>query len=93
MRSRNVHQGAQFTLIRCAEVPGTRFWYGSGSSGHYMQVNSWRWSPENGVLARFRIFKRLFPNGLSVDMNLCRGLRRGALDGERGCISNVVEKS
>eukprot|EP00959_Pyramimonas_sp_CCMP1952_P343715 7199761-Pyramimonas_sp.AAC.1 len=56
-------QGATITLIRGVEVPGIVFWHGSGSSGRNNQVDSWRWKPENDVLARVRIFTRLSLNG------------------------------
>eukprot|EP00959_Pyramimonas_sp_CCMP1952_P414411 8683041-Pyramimonas_sp.AAC.1 len=56
-------QGVEFTLIRGTEVPGMAFWHDSGWSRHNSQVYSWRWNPENGVLARFKMFTRLSPNG------------------------------
>eukprot|EP00959_Pyramimonas_sp_CCMP1952_P442812 9269947-Pyramimonas_sp.AAC.1 len=56
-------QGATLPMIRGVEVPGLVFWHGSGPSRRNRQVDTWRLSFENGSLARFRIFKRLFPKG------------------------------
>eukprot|EP00959_Pyramimonas_sp_CCMP1952_P059347 1239434-Pyramimonas_sp.AAC.1 len=56
------YEGAAVTLIRGVEVAGMAFWHDSGSSKHNRQVHLWRWSPENHVLACFRVLKRLSSN-------------------------------
>eukprot|EP00959_Pyramimonas_sp_CCMP1952_P251969 5264797-Pyramimonas_sp.AAC.1 len=56
-------QGAPITLIRCVEIPGMAIWRDSGSSKRDNQTDPWRWDPGTCVLASFKIFTRLSPNG------------------------------
>eukprot|EP00959_Pyramimonas_sp_CCMP1952_P318738 6669303-Pyramimonas_sp.AAC.1 len=63
-------QGAAVTLIRGVEVNRMVFWHGSGSSGRYSQVDSWRRNPEHGVWASFRLFRMVVPKrGISLSAN------------------------
>eukprot|EP00959_Pyramimonas_sp_CCMP1952_P339260 7105608-Pyramimonas_sp.AAC.1 len=75
--------GATVTLILCVEVLGMTFWHDSGSRRRNSQIHQLRWNPENHVLACFRVFTRVSYNKAipSMEMNPCRGLRRGSLEG------------
>eukprot|EP00959_Pyramimonas_sp_CCMP1952_P195003 4077706-Pyramimonas_sp.AAC.1 len=59
------------------------FWCDSGSSRRNSQADPWRWSPEKIVLACVRVFKQLSSKEAvpSVEMNPCRGLWQGRLEG------------
>eukprot|EP00959_Pyramimonas_sp_CCMP1952_P030952 649158-Pyramimonas_sp.AAC.1 len=46
--------GATATLIRGAEFPGMPFGHDSRSPRRNSQVDPWRWSPENNVVACFK---------------------------------------
>eukprot|EP00959_Pyramimonas_sp_CCMP1952_P405325 8495422-Pyramimonas_sp.AAC.1 len=52
--------GSTVLSIGGVEIPGMVFWYDSGSPRHNSEVHSWRPSPENGVLTRFKMFTTLF---------------------------------
>eukprot|EP00959_Pyramimonas_sp_CCMP1952_P383007 8025369-Pyramimonas_sp.AAC.1 len=58
-------------------------WHDSGSSRCNGQVDPWRWTPENNVLACLRVLKGVSSNEAAPRMtiNRCRGLRRGSLEG------------
>eukprot|EP00959_Pyramimonas_sp_CCMP1952_P319661 6688788-Pyramimonas_sp.AAC.1 len=59
----------RFQHSKCFTGPrGAVYWHSLGSSKRNSQVDSWRWSPESGVLARFRIVKRLSANGAFLSM-------------------------
>eukprot|EP00959_Pyramimonas_sp_CCMP1952_P263602 5512807-Pyramimonas_sp.AAC.1 len=76
-------QGATFTLVR--KVNSQEWYLGTVQDRQdaTARLDSWCRSHESGVLVRVRIFKRLSTNGAlpSVEMNLCRGLGRGNLEG------------
>eukprot|EP00959_Pyramimonas_sp_CCMP1952_P398990 8360795-Pyramimonas_sp.AAC.1 len=76
------YAGATIMLARGVEVPKMAFLHDSGSSTRSSQVDTWRWNPENNVLACFRTFKRLSSKEAvpSMEMNRCGGLRRGSLE-------------
>eukprot|EP00959_Pyramimonas_sp_CCMP1952_P414804 8690710-Pyramimonas_sp.AAC.1 len=67
------------------------YWYDSGSSRRNSQVDSWRWNPENNVLACFRVFKRCLPTRQfpassneavpRVEINRCMGPTKRDLGG------------
>eukprot|EP00959_Pyramimonas_sp_CCMP1952_P378428 7927444-Pyramimonas_sp.AAC.1 len=55
-------------LTRGVQAPGMAFWHESGPSRRNSQVNSWRWNPENNVLACFRVFNKLSSNEADPSM-------------------------
>eukprot|EP00959_Pyramimonas_sp_CCMP1952_P444835 9314310-Pyramimonas_sp.AAC.1 len=62
---------AAVTLIRGFEVPGMRFGTIQDRQRRNSHDDPWRWSPENNVVARVTLFKRLTSNAAvpSVEMN------------------------
>eukprot|EP00959_Pyramimonas_sp_CCMP1952_P238234 4978378-Pyramimonas_sp.AAC.1 len=68
------------------------FWHDSGPLRRSSQVDVWRLSPKNNVLACFRVFRRLSSNEAdpSVDMKLVWPVKR-ELGGR--VYANIVDDS